>query len=452
MQWSFILLPLCLYLGVAGQTFGLYLFGIAIPWIMNRNFQNNIDRRDLVKIGLLLLGCWLLFPITNLINSVFNFWDLTAVSQDSALTVKQLMSSKLSSSWIASAVCLLLIAKFSTVTSVTRSPCPPRIIQSLIFGFALASSLFGIYFLIQHFTGFDYRMEGFTLGNNRLMDGNRYRVSGFFGHPLSAAAISLAIFTFFWTLTFCWGRQNWTTALPRFVLKPLPNLHGSGYRIITCYIALLNLAILFLTGGRVAILIGLALICLTPLFLQHRRITIAIRFGVLFTITICGLLAVIYSGAHLRFLELINQIQNGHLANIERLVFWKIYVTMIADNPVYGHGAAHLSEWVRDAYYSKLGYGDFHQKYNAHNIYLEIVASIGTVGFLILSVCIAFVHKTFAQWSKKTVLLQQVYLAIMISVAVNLANSLTQNVFFDANVLVVYFGFLWAFYWSANHE
>lgn len=379
------------------------------------------------------------------------------------------LSSKLSSSWIVSALAFLLIGKASLAHFKNRKisdgihpsgaatkpldlqlNIAPQIVQTFIYGFAIASTLFGIYFLIQHLTGFDYRLEGYTLGDNRLMNETRYRVSGFFGHPLSAAGVTLVTFTFFWTLTFSFGKQNWTASLPGFDFKHLPKVRGDRFRLLTCYIALLNLSMLFMTGGRTAIIIGILVIFITPFFLRHSRITPAFRFVFLFTITICILLGAVYSGAHDRFIELINQFREVPHQNIERLVFWKVYLAMIADSPLFGHGAAHISDWVRDAYYSKLGYENFHQKYNAHNNYLEIIASIGLIGFAIFIFSVGCMLKILSRWSKISGILQAIYLAILVSLAANAVHCLTQNVFFDANVLVIYFGFLWFFYWTAD--
>lgn len=448
LRWSFFFLPICLYAGIAGQAAGLYLFALLIPTAFCIRSIPKSERDSLANIGFFLLASWLLFPLTNLLNSYVPLWDQELLPHHS-LRIDRVLKSQLSSTWFVSAVWLVFITKvdwFHDRTGKRRINflSADELFKFTLYGFLAASLIAGPYFLFQHITGFDFRREGFTLGAANMM-GDRYRVFGFYGHPLSVAGVSLALFAFFSMIT--------VFGPPRTSLNFGAQKQHS-YKLITAWVALFNFAALFMSGGRTSIVIGICMLFYCLLMSVRRILKDSLsssRISALAYVLVPAVIAIVFvleSGIGHRFVEAVQQVERGHLSQIDsRFVFWEVYLNMIEQNPYYGYGAQHLSGYLREAFYAVQGLANFERKYNAHNIYLEILANIGVVGMLILSFAIFSCYRTVFQWTRDDDLLKSLFTASLAALAVNALHGLTQNVFYDASVLVVYLATFWIMHW-----
>ena len=75
----------------------------------------------------------------------------------------------------------------------------------------------------------------------------------------------------------------------------------------------------------------------------------------------------------------------------DRVAFWHVFVNMIKERPVLGHGID-LNTKYRTPYYEAIGLGEFKKKYSAHNMFLQVTAESGFVG---LSIFLAFLVSMF---------------------------------------------------------
>ncbi len=449
-MWSIFLLPSFLYLGVAGQAFGLYLCAIAVPWYA---FSQRLNIRNVSlcwTLGTWMLIAWLVFPTSNLLNVWWPLWDpALGTGTASELPLRKLLSSQLSSTWLVSAVFFLLIAinhrrdnKYGfNRNSDERSDSAftsRKLFGFFSAGFAIASLIFGFYYLLQHLTGFDYRLEEYILPPNRLMSDGRYRVSGLFSHPLSVAGTALTLFSYFITLTLCGPR------LEKFAFG---SYRPVNYKVITAWIASCNFGMLVMSGGRTAIacsvlVLVLASLCSNSSWFFTRTKLLGAALG----LAASGFFAV-WSGITQRYLEFFAMFDSGKWMQWERLTFWKIHVKMIADNPVYGHGAAHLRSFLREGYYDFHGLESMPAKYNAHNIYLEVLANVGLVGAFVIGLAMMFCLRTLYRMSRSDPLNRSLFMAALAALGANAMHGFTQNVFFDASVLAAYLALLWFHFW-----
>ena len=113
----------------------------------------------------------------------------------------------------------------------------------------------------------------------------------------------------------------------------------------------------------------------------------------------------------------------------DRLVFWDVHWDMIKDRPLTGHGP-HIRTAYRSTWYEKKGLGEFPKKYEAHNIWLQILTNSGGIG-LALFLCWIFsllllIRSTYLQPWQRSLFLQTL-LAFLFS-------GFTQNNLQDAEV------------------
>lgn len=452
-----LLLPFFTLAGVALQGAGYYLCAIALP-IYYLGIKSKLDRSDLEKISfiaILLMTLYAIFPFTSVLNSLLgeNLIPDHPLVTMVKLSYKKLLASQISSSIFASGIMILAFHYFSgrrhfsgqrpaPQTETTTSHLTWIYRHSFHKGLLYASCLLFLYTAYQHFTGFDYREEGYLLNSaKRMNESSNYRALGFFGHPLSLSGVSLCLFSYSWFL-FLYYRKN---------EKKKNSKKKAIYLIFEdklFWISLLQLIMLIFSGGRAAFLIGLGMIGLTPLVLYRTQI---FSKKILASILVSVPLIFYFSlkmGLFIRFNELIVRFKGGQ---IDRFKFWQVYWDMFTDHPWIGHGYAWIKAYKRDYYYHKNGYALLEQKYNAHNTYLEVLANVGLLGALVLCVCIYFILKTYKCLlrSKDS---RPYYYAFLMALLANLINALTQNVFFDSNVVYAYLALFWTSIWISATE
>lgn len=112
-----------------------------------------------------------------------------------------------------------------------------------------------------------------------------------------------------------------------------------------------------------------------------------------------------------------------------RFVFWDVYLDMIKEKPVFGHGPK-LTTKYNEKYYDARGFEDFHKKYNAHNQFIQIAATGGLTGlFFFLCWAVLFTVAIVRHVPDKItrLILVQTFLGFMVA-------GVTQNAFQDAEV------------------
>jgi len=291
---------------------------------------------------------------------------------------------------------------------------------------AISCVFFFFYFAYQHLTGFDFRASQSYLPNMRFPGGN-YRIQGFSGHPLTIAGISLSLVGFSSTL--------FKTAF----------ISGSRNQAPLLIILLTNLFFLFASGGRTALFIALAWLFMLAILGAKNYL----RWRVIFMIGIALILAsgslVLFSSVGQRYLEIFSQ--GGNVPN--RFTFWRVHWQMFLDSPIWGQGYSHLSKGVRIMYYDAMGYREFPEKFNAHNIFFETLSNIGALGSVILIFLLSRTYFLLKQICSSSRNSTSLFHALTAASALNVVHGFTQNVFFDSGVTVVLMCLVWILVWSA---
>jgi hypothetical protein len=101
-------------------------------------------------------------------------------------------------------------------------------------------------------------------------------------------------------------------------------------------------------------------------------------------------------------------------------------------------------------YYDALGYKDFPEKFNAHNMFFETISNIGLLGSLIVMFLLFYIYQTLTRLTFGVQLNYKIFKALKFAIVLNLIHGLTQNVFFDSGVTVVYTYLLWLVVWSTT--
>lgn len=290
-------------------------------------------------------------------------------------------------------------------------------LQIFFLSLLLASFVLLIYVLFQHYIGFDYRYSNLTLPVGDMYDNDKYRAYGFYGHPLSLASVCLALFTFCLSLYHNIEYKHSLVKIKKYLLL--------------CSVTFF--LILFFTGSRAPAFIGLMVL----LFFSFKKRKLSSLRGKIFTLTSfsLGLLLFYFLGLFSRVYELSKFISFEEIKEIPRFIFWKVHFRMFLDRPFFGYGFIQTKSYFTNYYYDLLGLSDYFRKYSAHNFYLQLLVEVGIFGFFLLSLCLA----GFLTYLKKLSNNSSYYKALIISLFVNFIHGLTQNTFFDANVVSVYF-------------
>lgn len=113
----------------------------------------------------------------------------------------------------------------------------------------------------------------------------------------------------------------------------------------------------------------------------------------------------------------------------DRIAFWQIHIDMIKERPWLGHGFD-LNTAYRTPFYVNAGLGNFAKKYEAHNMYLQVLANGGLIGFALFLGWI--IREVGMSLQKRTryparIIIPLTWLAYLLA-------SLTQNSFQDGEV------------------
>lgn len=457
----FLLHPFIMLLGMAAQYAGLIVLLILMGFWCFRSGLGSV-RSPLRQLGWCFIVAWSVWPLCNALAHLFpltqssvgalpTLADLVAAKEGQATFAhvgRRILTSLVPTGVLLSGVALVGFSYAPTAPALQGKPAASVLafpLQTWIVRLGVALGLVGIYLIWQHLTGFDVRTKFRELPNMMFPDG-RYRVLGFSGHPLTTAGMYLAMFgwcSFFLVSTF---------------RRDQVGLHslGRAAQFSLGLGAVISAFAVFASGGRTALAIALAsLLPLGVLALRAaqaggatpRRLPWAWLAPALAGVV--ALLAYVLGSSPiaLRFVEFFAQLGQGQLPN--RVVFWKVHLQMFGDAPLWGQGLAPMTSGLRRLYYDGMGYGDFPEKYNAHNMIFETLASVGIVGTVVVAECLRRVFiilRTLARGGG--VVGQGFFAAFAFAVALNALHGLTQNVFYDSGVMMVYLMFFWVLIWQ----
>lgn len=471
LNFIFFLFPFLIYTGIAVQGISFYAIGILIPAL----FVTCIQKRKLpsyfIHIGLCFLALHILFPITNFIAYFFPNKAVPTSIYEIQWKWPGIFQSNFPSSLFFGGLALVLLSltlgpkkigldplvkpgddKVNLEDRTSLNPKDNRIhpLKSFLTGLSFASVLFLCALVYQHTSGIDlrslFRSHIEYLGQNDAFKDGTFRVYGFYGHPLTAAGVSLAYCIFSWSLLWSWLGKN------RSVSYSFIPFHNKKYAplLVLSVISISNGVVVLLSGGRTASVTGLILFALIPFFFYAKKSLLKSSAAVLLISAVSFFF--IKNSAFLNRIESTSEIivknqsfDNGN----NRMIFWKIYEHLFIDHPIFGQGNYWLKQGVRDEYYNRLGYESLTEKFPAHNIYLEILGSAGILGMIWVIFSCFFLFRTL----KKDILTKDKHLDILwisfsFAFLANLIHGLTQNVFFDSSVVYIYICLILVFLWE----
>lgn len=415
LSFAFFLLPATLYLGIAAQAAGLYFLGLIIPFMLIGSPLHDSTRFPWRKVGYYLLGIYFIFVLSNLVNG-FRFYQADMILPE-GFRFWKILSSRLSSSVFIVSMFFIVSFFFNRRRRQSTSP-----IEFYDRGSVIASIVILTYAIIQHTTGFDYRSVGNTLAPEHKMASGLYRVFGFYGHPLTLGSVALIHFSFYLTRFFeLFSTQTTITDGLNNKIKQ--------QKISFLFIVMSNITLIYMTGSRGALLSALIITLLVAVyFSKNLDLKKVLGIGIIFSI-VAALAWYIFSSR-----------TEGSVLTADRFKFWRVHWALFLDQPILGQGHAWLDGFVRTEFYDKLGYTDLRDKFNAHNVYLETLACVGLVGISFISYCLIHLKKLFSHRPLKV--------ALGFALLANVFHGVTQNVFFDASVNIVYLALIVLIYWD----
>ncbi|APJ04066.1 O-antigen ligase family protein [Silvanigrella aquatica] len=453
----FFILPFLMYLGIALQGASFYVICILIPSLYFITNKKEIPK-FITSIALFLIALHIIFPITSLMNYIFPSSLFPDFTYEIELKWPGILLSNFPSAFFIGSAIILLLSLFSKKnaksshkkTSASLEIMPLKYFLS---GLLPASILFCIALIYQSYSGIDFRsLRGGILADTELLDNGKYRVYGFYGHPLTVAGACLAYASFAWTLL-------WQSITHKSNVKfHFISLYHKNFfpQISLAIITFCNFFMIILSSGRTAAMACIFILITIPCILYIRKKPI-----VTLSVTLIVVISSFFIAKNAGLIDRINltttsvtqshSLDNGNY----RQYFWKVYTQMFLDKPFVGQGNYWIKAGVREKYYDKMGYGDLTEKYNAHNNYLEILACGGLLAATWILFFLINLGKTLTQKLRE----QKgayVYLPFCFAVAIisNLIHSLTQNVFFDSSVIYIYLTLLFVLIWqiSANEK
>ncbi len=209
------------------------------------------------------------------------------------------------------------------------------------------------YMVLQRYTGVDW-IHGFgaQLPANRFNYGV-YRANGWMSHPLSSGFNFMLLAV----ASYC-------------VMRRLRNKPFHRFAVL---FFLTGIAGLILSQSRWPLGVVAVVIALkeAPNIWRHRFLALAVIVG-------CIGFVSLDQGLRGRVVELFAPGQALE-EKVERLIFWRVHTDMFKDHPMIGVGYPVRVEASLD-YYNRAGYTNIERKYDAHNIYLQLLADSGIVG------------------------------------------------------------------------
>lgn len=450
MNYLFFLLPFFLYLGIALQGASFYLICIITPSLYFIVHKKRIPNY-LIKVAFCLLLLHIIFPITSIINYLFPLQQFPGFEFNIELKWPSILQSYFPSYFFISAVFLFIFSYFNkkTINTSARISMPKVAIEPLKYfltGLFPASILICLALIYQAHSGLDFHsIKGKLLEPTELLQNGRYRVNGFYGHPLTIAGVGLAYTVFAWSLLWLTIiKKNESNFKNLFVFK---NIFIHQIALIT--ISICNFIILILSSGRTAAISCVFMLIITVFILGIKKKPL-VSLLTAAVVSISSYFVISESGLLQRIIFTTSSVTQNHSLDTgnNRQYFWKVYWHMFLDKPIVGHGNYWLKAGIRENYYDKLGYENLSEKYSAHNNYLEILACGGLFAFLWILAIIGVLYKTIKNkintHKKELNYLVFSYLAMFLA---NLIHALTQNVYFDSSVVYIYTALIFVIIW-----
>lgn len=407
--------------GKAPQSFFLYVCSIILPFLCLRN-QLVLDR-SLRKVGLFLVISVLVCPTFNLIHFLSPPIDLQSIRSFSGL-----FKTEFTSAIGVSGLLMLAIAGSFSASSPDLGHEPIRarkMFLYFLYGAVIGGTVLWFFCLVQMLTGYHFaKIAAYRV--DRMLPNGFFRVTGYGTHPILFAGASLAMFSFFWS--YLWNST-----------KDLMDKKALWILVWLCFVLF---SATLASGSRgaslIAVCLSLGVIMWSKMFSLKKRLT----FSCLVLLLCAGL--VLGSGLHYRIEEIFTASIVGGLG--ERKYFWQAYWELIQQAPLLGHGPFWLDEGVREAAYVQSDLAHLPRKYQAHNIYLEILASCGLVGFMIL-VGLGWGAFRTLKSVKVFAVSSPVLSAAHVAFGSVLLFGLIQNTLFDTPVMLCLVGVYWMAFW-----
>lgn len=320
-------------------------------------------------------------------------------------------------------------------------------------GLLLSSALLFAYCVFQHRTGYSLLLKSRLLEPEHQMANGFYRAFGFYGHPLSLAGSSLV-----WLSFGLWGM------LSEFRKRNL----ASGLSLPLWFlVSTFHFSLIYMSGGRTALavaflMIGMLLMTMTVSALlvrlspqshvkQNKKLKkYLLPFSIGF-LAFLGALPFLFSSDLVKRILSFVHVRGTSSGTMgqglfgDRELFWQVYLAMWRDAPFLGQGDFAVRHGVRTQYYFQEGFADLRDKFGAHNIFLEVLGTMGVVGlfsYIVLCVLLFLNLKILAGRSQQRLFVLK---ALLIAFAANLLHGLTQNTFFDSSVSACYLAILGIF-------
>lgn len=441
--------------GVALQSAGLYLCLVVVPLFASGPMARGVRRLVLSSVVLLAL-CYLVPIIIQSLLSVsanplrFCVIDPPRV-KSCDLTIQAWFKSPASGAFFGLSLgwgilALRRTAESPILTAETRQL--PLVSDDSarfkMFGLGLlwATIVFFAYGLLQHMTGYNLLSVEKILAEEHRMANGRYRIFGFYGHPLSLAGAALV-----WLSLALWGlRHTWLKS------SSFAGLNLSAWALI----AVLQSLNVLMSGGRTALVVaalfwGLLVAWFAWHLLRHKLLSTWFerqpRLAVLSLVLVfVGVIAVAGLGLRTLAPDLNPRgVGGGTLGQGplgDRPFFWQTYLAMWRESPWLGQGYFAVEHGLRTEFYFREGLAELRDKFNAHNIYLEVLGISGLIGlfaYLIILVLLFLNLKFLAGSSDER---RGILYALLIALFANLLHGLTQNTFFDSAVTACYLGLI----------
>ncbi len=303
------------------------------------------------------------------------------------------------------------------LASLRKKPGEPLIRVDWVLIFV---GLYIAYMVGQRYLGWDW-VHGWQsqLPENRFAYGV-FRGSGLMGHPLTLAYNAMILCL----LSFSHGLWLWTKREKR--SRQWFAVSGGAMLIIG------------LSGSRFPIFVS-SLLVVTGLVIYLRSFTAMSfkRIGIYSFLTMASLsLLIVWLDPHLygRFHEFLGNSGQG-LQGEDRFIFWKIHAELARLHPWMGVGLGYYTSILNEAY-QQHGLTLLDRKYNAHNIYLQALATSGLLGFCGLLTFLG----SFLRLGLKLCALSA-HLGIILLVLATMIGGMMQNILSDSEYLfALWFG------------
>lgn len=202
---------------------------------------------------------------------------------------------------------------------------------------------------------FTQALWGWRVLGNQVIFEQHFRPRGFYSHPLTLAYAAFIL----WPLAINW--------LFRSISNKWAWLFAIG--ILAC---------VWFTRSRTIQFVALAIFAWNGFFsLQGKLRKVVLSFGILFLSAI----VVVPNACTQKFLDTFSQTGVDKHSDYpdDRLAFWHVHWNMVKERPIVGHGFT-LDTAYRLPYYKEVGLGDFNKPYEAHNMFLQLLANGGLIG------------------------------------------------------------------------